>query len=321
MKTSIIRNIARVFLALFATAILANGAPERVTVGHDLWIGYSGIFIAKDKGFFEKAGLAVEFKPFSNPGDTLPALVGGKLDIALTTLQNLALLNGKSEASLVGVYLIDSSNGADAIVAKKEIATVAGLKGKKVGATIGEVNHMLLLAGLEKAGLKESDIQLMNLSADDAGAAFVAGTLDAAVTWEPWVSKATSSDGKVIFSSAEIPDTILDAVVVPKSAVEGRSADLKAFIGAIDEGVKFLKENPAEGRAIIAKYLGVKPEEVKGMLEGDKIYSLTDNAKLLAPGGPGYASMARVIDFAAAQKLIETPLKPDAQFAPQFVQP
>src|SRR4051812_15323063 len=220
MKLRLFTPVAALAALIYSIAPTAQAASKKITIGHDLWIGYSGVFIAKDKGFFEKAGLKVELKPFSNPGDTLPALVSGKLDIGLTTLQNLALLNGKSDAALVAVYLIDSSNGADAIVAKKEITSVDGLKGKKVGATIGEVNHMLLLAGLEKAGLKASDITLTNLSADDAGAAFVAGNLDAAVTWEPWVTKATSSGGKVIFSSAAIPDTILDCVVVPKKLVD-----------------------------------------------------------------------------------------------------
>ncbi len=321
MKSSILTRLATCAAALCALLPAAHAAPKKLTIGHDLWIGYSGVFIAKEKGFFDKAGLKVELKPFSNPGDTLPALVGGKLDIGLTTLQNLALLNAKSGAGLVTVYLIDSSNGADAIVAKKGITTVKELKGKKVGATIGEVNHMLLLAGLEKAGLKASDITLTNLSADDAGAAFVAGNLDAAVTWEPWVTKATSSGGKVIFSSAEIPDTILDCIAVPKSTVEKRGADLKALIGAIDEGVKFLRANPTEAHKIIAKYLSAKPEEVKGMLDGDKVYGLADNAKLLGEGGSAYATMKRVISFAKDQKLIDKTLDAKAQFEPKFVLP
>ena len=321
MTSRIAKHLTALALALIPLLPTAQAAPKKITIGHDLWIGYSGVFIAKEKGFFEKAGLKVELKPFSNPGDTLPALVGGKLDIGLTTLQNLALLNGKSDAGLVTVYLIDSSNGADAIVAKKEITSVKQLKGKKVGATIGEVNHMLLLAGLQKAGLKESDITLTNLSADDAGAAFIAGKLDAAVTWEPWVTKAMSSGGKVIYSTAEIPDTILDCVAVPKKGLEKRGAEIKALIGAIDQGVKFLRENPAEAQKIIAKYLSVKPEEVKGMLEGDKVYSLADNVKLLGSGGPGYASMQRVIDFAKGQKLIEKPLDPKTQIDPSFVLP
>ena len=118
------------------------------------------------------------------------------------------------------------------------------MKGKKVGATLGEVNHFLLLVGLEKAGLKESDVALTNMSADDAGAAFVAGQLDAAVTWEPWVTKAKSAGGHTIFTSAEIPDTIIDCVAVPKASVSAKRASYSAFIGAIDKGVAFSAVHP-----------------------------------------------------------------------------
>src|SRR5690606_27752105 len=53
----------------------APKGPVTLTVGHDLWVGYSGVFIANELGYFEEAGLDVKLKPFSNPGDTLPALV------------------------------------------------------------------------------------------------------------------------------------------------------------------------------------------------------------------------------------------------------
>ena len=321
MKNQYHRTLALITAAFLTSCPFAIGAPKKLTVGHDLWIGYSGVFVAKEKGFFEKAGLAVDLKPFSNPGDTLPALVGGSLDIGMATLQNLSLINAQSDSDLVAIYLIDSSNGADAVVAKEGIRSIAGLKGKKVAATTGEVNHMLLLAALEKAGMKESDIEFVNMSADDAGAAFVAGRVDAAVTWEPWVTKAKTSGGSSLFTSADIPDTILDAVIVPKKSVDSRAADWKAFLSAIDEGVKFLVSNPEESHKIIAKALESTPEEVKGMLEGDKVYDLADNARLLAKDGPGFASMKRVIDFATTQKLISKPLDPAAQFDTKLITP
>src|SRR5882724_5822928 len=142
--------------ALLFPALVAAADRPTLVVGHDQWIGYSGVFIAKEKKFFEASGLNVELKPFSNPGDTLPALAAGKLDLALTTLHNLGLLVGTSDVDVVAVYLIDTSSGADAIVAKPEVKSVADLKGKNVAVTIGEVNEMLLRVGLDRAKLQES---------------------------------------------------------------------------------------------------------------------------------------------------------------------
>jgi NitT/TauT family transport system substrate-binding protein len=316
-----VTSILTVLCLIILASASAQAAPKKIQVGHDLWIGYSGVFIAKDKGYFDEAGLDVQFKPFSSPGETLAALATGNLDIGLTTLHNLTLLDGTADIGVSLVYLIDSSNGADAIVAKNEITSVEGLKGKQVAATTGEVNEMLLVAGLEKAGLKESDIQLVNMSPDDAGAAFVAGKLDAAVTWEPWVTKARSGAGHVVFSSAEIPDTILDCIAVPKQNIAANAKDLAGFVKAVDRGVQFLHSNPDEAKKIIAKYLSVTPEEVQGMLDEDKIYSLADNKKLLADGGPGFKSLQRDIDFATQHKLVQKKLVPSALIDTEFVAP
>ena len=296
-------------------------AATKISIGHDLWIGYAGVFVAKERGFFSKRGIDVQLKSFSNPGDTLPALAAGKLDVGLTTLHNLALLAGAADADVVAIYLIDSSNGADAVVAKPEIASVAELKGHSVAATIGEVNHMLLLSALESAGLSESDIKLVDMSADDGGAAFIAGKVDAAVTWEPWVTKAVAAGGRVVYSSAKIPDTILDSVVVPRAALEKRGSMLHDLVGAIDEGVTFVREHPEQAAALIAKHLSVPPAEVAGMLAGDKIYDLADNRRLLGPDGAGFHSMQRVIDFVSKRKLTKKPLTPGALLVPHLPAP
>jgi NitT/TauT family transport system substrate-binding protein len=317
MKTKLITLLRTSGIIALAAASFASSvsAATKLIVGHDLWIGYSAVFIAQEKGYFKDAGLAVELKPFSNPGETLPAMATGQLDIGLTTVQNLVLLNGTSSSTAVAIALLDASNGADAIVAKASIKSLPALKGKKIGVTFGEVNHFLLLVALEKAGLKDTDVSLVNMSADDAGAAFVAGQIDAAVTWEPWVTKAKSAGGHTLFTSAEIPDTVIDCIAVPQASVKAKRATYSAFIGAIDKGVSFLREHPAEALPLIGKYLGAGDDDVKGMLEGDKIYSLADNRTLFGTTGenaPAYATLRRVIDFTKGKGLIERDVNPAA---------
>ncbi|AUX42632.1 ABC transporter substrate-binding protein [Sorangium cellulosum] len=298
-------------------------APVKLTVGHDLWIGYSGVFLAHELGYFKQAGLDVGLKPFSNPGDTLAALGSGQLDLGLTTLQNLAVLNGNSASSdVVAIALVDSSNGADAVVAKKGIATMADLKGKTVALTLGDVNHMLFLFGAEKAGLSPADVTITSMSADDAGAAFVAGKVDAAVTWEPWITKATKGGGHVIFSSASVPDTITNSVAVQRSKLAGGREVYRKFLGAIDQGVRTLRSEPDRAYPILGKYLNASPEDVKGMLSGDKIYDLADNQRLFGTAeqaGPVYAAMKSVVGFAVQSKLVKNTPTPEALLDPGVV--
>lgn len=308
-----------VALALFAGAVRETRA-EALKVGHDLWIGYSGVFIAEEKGFFKDEGLEVELTGFPGPGDSLPPLIAGHLDLNLTTLHNLGLVAGTGDAGLKLVYLIDSSYGADAVVAKQSIATVEDLKGKRIGVTFNEANHLFLMVALDKAGLTEKDVELVNVSADDAGAAFLAGNLDAAVTWEPWVSKALSGGGHVVFSTKDAPDLIINAVVAPERTTKARGGDVAKFIRAVDRGVKFLNEHPDEAKAIVAKKLQSTPEDVAGMLSGDQIYDLAANRKLLLGDDPAtLKTMAKILGFLKERDLLEKPVEPASLVSTAFI--
>lgn len=312
-------GVFSLFLSVVAAPVSAAG---KLVVGHDVWIGYAGVFIADSKGFFKDAGLDVELKRFPGPGDSPPALIAGHLDLVLTTLHNLVLVAGNEPGVKVQlVYLIDSSNGADGIVSKTSINSVADLKGKKVAVTIGEANEFFLITALEKAGLKMTDVQPINVSADDAGAAFLSGNVDAAVTWEPWLTKATAGGGKVLYSSKDLPDLIINAIVSTEKTLQGRPDDVRAFVTAVDRGVQFLKDQPQEGIEIVAKKLEVSVDDCKGMLAGDKIYSIADNTALIGKfeGGSIEALMSNISTFLADRQLTKS--KPDVKSLvdPSFV--
>lgn len=294
-------------LLLFLASVLftscsSAGKTSTLIVGHDIWVGYSGAFVAADMGYFEEKDIKVEFKQFPGPGDTLPALISGQLDIGLTTLHNLGLAALGEEVDLRAIYLLDTSDGADAIVATEDITSVADLKGKKVAATENEVNHLMLIAALDSVGLTEDDIEFVNMNAEDAGAAFVAGKLDAAVTWEPWVTKAKSSGGNILFTSADIPDTILDAVVVSPETLENQKETLEKFLAATDKGVAYMESNPKESHEIISKYLDIPAPDIKEMLLTDKIYNMEANKALYA--GSAADSLEKVVTFLKSKDLV-----------------
>ncbi|MCY4533247.1 MAG: ABC transporter substrate-binding protein [Gammaproteobacteria bacterium] len=302
--TKMINKLLTTLAALLVLATSGAFADDsmKLTVGHDLWIGYAGYFVAKDQGYFEEAGLEINAKPFTNPGETLPAMIGGHLDLAMSTLQNITLAKLVTGEEIKLVYLFDTSNGADAIIAKDPITSVTDLKGKVVAATQGEVNHMLLMIALEQNGMTESDIKFINMSADDAGAAFLSGKVDAAVTWEPWVTKATASGGNVVFTSADMPDTILDGIALTPRTLSLKKAAVLAFIEAVNKGVVFLQENSKRGAMILSKALEVSPEDALAMLETDKIYTLADNKVLF--NGPALESLSKVTKFLVDNKMV-----------------
>ncbi len=295
-------------ILLVATLTLAPAAygTERLRVGHDLWIGFSGVFLAQELGYFRDLGLEVDLRGFSGPGDSIPPLLAGHLDVSLTTLHNLALIAGADDAPITAIYFLDASHGADAIVAGADVTDLADLRGRDIAVTLNEANHMLLILALESVGLTEKDVNLVNMSADDAGAAFLAGRVDAAVTWEPWVSRARSGgDGRVIFSTRDAPDTIINTVSVRRDNLDERPEALARFLEGVDQGVAFLRSDTDAAIPIIARWLEADPEDVRGMLADDEIYRLDENRNLFGNGdGPAVQALERVIGFLVERGLI-----------------
>jgi NitT/TauT family transport system substrate-binding protein len=247
-------------------------------VGYNSWIGYISLFIAKEKGFFKDEGLDIQMQSFSSPGDGLAPLLAGQLDAHFTTADSVITALDKAPSRLEIVYMTDTSAGADAILAKSNIATPADLKGKTVAATAGQCNELLLRKALAKYGLVPGDIKLTNMNPDDAGAAFAAGKLDAAVTWEPWITKVEGEKkGHVIFSSKEAPNLILDVVAISDKTAKSKADETKAFLRALNKANEFAISDPKAASNIAAKSLELKPEEVLGMLPKVKLYGAPDN--------------------------------------------
>ncbi len=283
----------------------AAGELKPYRVGFNAWIGSIAFFVAQEKGFFKDEGLDVQTKSFSAPGDGLTPLIAGNLDAHLTTADSVITVLDKAPGQLKVVYLTDTSAGADAILARKDIADIKGMKGKKVAATLGQCNQLLLEKALEKAGLSDKDIDLVNMNPDDAGAAFAAGKVDVAVTWEPWITKiAGEKKGHVIFSSKETPNLILDVLAISTKTVKTKSAETKAFLKALNRGYEFVQKSPDAAAAIAAKALEQKPDEVKAMLPKVNLYSGKKNLEVLA--GPAAKASAQVAQFFKDKKVNDT---------------
>ena len=196
-----------------ATANQAGISGGKVTIGFSAWPGWFPWEVAQEKGLFAKNGVDVEMKYFDSYTDSLNALATGNLNANSQTLNDtLSSVSGGAKQTIVLVN--DNSTGNDQIIARPGINSIADLKGKKVAAEQGTVDHYLLLLALKKAGLTEQDIQFTPLATDAAAAAFVAGKVDAVGVFAPFTTTALGLKGsKAIATSKDFPGAIPDHLV------------------------------------------------------------------------------------------------------------
>ena len=203
-----------------------------------------------------------------DPKLRFPALAAGQIDIAVTTVDTmLNFLN--EDQSYVYLFAIDDSKGGDGIVANKEIESVADLEGKSVAYAEGSVSQFYLGVVLKEAGLSIKDVETQNMTAGDAGAAFVAERVDAAVTWEPWLTRGRQAPhGHVLVDSSTSPGLITDMAITTPEKLEARKDDFKALYRAWVKAVEFQKTNEKEADEIMARGVG-------GWLEDPAVFAET----------------------------------------------
>lgn len=286
--------------------------PVRLTM--TTWSGYGPLFLARDKGFFKKHGLDVQLIVIQGLGERKQALAGKQVDGIATTLDIVTQIVDAG-IPLKQIWALDDSYGGDGILAKPEIKTIKDLKGKNVAYDFGTASHILLLAILAKNGMTEKDINHIQMSASDAGSTFVAGKVDAAVTWEPWLSKAIKENkGNLLATSKETPGLIMDTVALRSDWAEQHPKALQAMVDALAEAMQYWENNKTEANAIMAKGLGIKQEEFESNLETLRLFNLAQNKEMfgtLDKPGPLYTSLQQAVDFGYNNKVIKS--KPDVK--------
>ena len=231
-------------MALLPVMDAATARADTVKIAHSTWVGYGPLYIARDKGIFKKNGVDVDLIVMEDPKERFPTLMADKIQMIASTVDT-ALLYLKKPNDFQYVVAIDDFNGGDGIVAVKDIKTIADLKGRKVAVNEGSVSEFYLNVLLGKVGLKESDLNTVNMTAADAGGAFVAKRVDAAVTWEPWLTKGKSTDfGHLLVDSSTTPGLITDVHHrqdgLGECAPEGRRGDRQVM----ERGGRLLSRQP-----------------------------------------------------------------------------
>jgi len=296
----------------------AEKEPLKVTL--PTWTGYGPLFLAKEKGLFAKHGVNVELSIIEGLAERKQALAGGQVDGMATALDVQVSLAAAGIPMQI-VWLLDDSYGGDGIIVKNGIKEITDLKGKKIAFEHGSTSHLLLLTALQQAGLTDQDVEMVQMSAGDAGAAFVAGQVDAAVTWEPWLTKASNADGKVLISTKDLPGIIVDTVGFKKDVIEKRPDDIKAFVAALAEAMEYWQEHEDESNQVMAKGLKIELDEFTATISGLKFFSAEDNKSRFGTDqdGPIYQSVKNAIDFYLEQKVIDSAPAPEEVLNPTFV--
>ncbi|AFZ34583.1 aliphatic sulfonates family ABC transporter, periplasmic ligand-binding protein [Stanieria cyanosphaera PCC 7437] len=282
------------------TGSTSSGNTASVSLGYSAWPGWFPWQVTQEQGIFQANNASVELKWFDGYLESINALNAQQITANSQTLNDtISAIAGGAEQVIVLVN--DNSTGNDKIIVREGINSIADLKGKKVAAEEGTVDHYLLLLGLEQEGLSPEDIEFIPLETGQAATAFVGGQVDAVAVFAPFTTQALKRNGsKELFSSKDFPGAISDHLVFTRQFVEENPEQVQAVVNSWFATLDYMEPNQAQAYEIMARRANVTVEEYQDYAEGTTIFSVEDNLKAFQPGNDASSlqySAQQISDF------------------------
>lgn len=282
------------------------------------WIGYGPLYVAKEKGIFQKNGVNVNIQVIESVADINSALASGSSDGSVVATGTY-VIGRAAGIKQTQVLVLDDSYGGDGIVSTKDIATFADLKGKKVGVSQdGDTSTLLFYYLLKENNMSADDIELVNLSPADAGAAFVGGKVDAAVTYEPWLTSAMET-GKMLVSSEETPGLINDVLCMKDDFIEEYPQTVQAIVDSWFEALEYVDANPDESNQIMAESQSMMLEDFEASLPTVRFFDKATNQEYFSSGEIKDVTQSTADIWAELGLIESSDIQVDSSFDDEFL--
>ena len=248
------------FIAITGLVLIASGtvrAGEPLTVMLDWFVNpdHAPLIVAQQKGYFDEAGLDVEFIAPADPNDPPKLVAAGKADIAVSYQPQLHLHVAQGLPLVRIGTLIATPLNSLVVMANGPISSIRDLKGGKIGYSVGGFETALMGAMLERHGLTLDDVELINVNFS-LSPSLIAGQTDAVIgafrNFELNQMDLVGRPGRAFYVEEEGVPAYDELILVARRDEVGRPA-LRAFLDALERGVQFLLNHPSDAWSLFVQ--------------------------------------------------------------------
>ena len=248
----------RIFLRLavlpiaFAIMLAAQSAQanEKLTLLLDWFVNpdHATIFVAQERGYFAARGLDVEIVAPADPNDPPKLVAAGRADIAVSYQPQLHVQVAAGLPLTRFGTLIATPLNTLLVLEDGPVKSIADLKGRKIGFSVGGFEDALLRAMLARHGLSLDDITLVNVNFS-LSPALLAGQVDAVIgayrNFELNQMDIEGYRGRAFYVEEHgVPS--YDELILVANPEHMDRAVLRRFLDALEDGVQYLVNHPEE---------------------------------------------------------------------------
>jgi putative hydroxymethylpyrimidine transport system substrate-binding protein len=309
-----LHRLALLLLLLAPAGVAA--AADRLTVLLDWFVNpdHGPLVIAREKGFFRDVGLEVELVAPADPNDPPKLVAAGKADIAIGYQPQLHLQVHEGLPLVRFGTLVATPLNSLVFLEDGPVRSMADLKGKRVGFSVGGFEEALLGAMLEKVGLRLADVRLVNVNFA-LSASLLSGQVDAVIgafrNFELAQLALEGRPGRALFPEEEGVPPYDELIYLAHRDRLDRPA-LGRFLQAVERATFWILNRPEEAWAVFSDTAKELQDELNR-----RAWAATLPRFAHAPAALDVGRYARFAAFLHARGLIGPP-PPVAAYAVQL---
>jgi NitT/TauT family transport system substrate-binding protein len=311
------RLLFRGLLLLALVAALAGCARQPDTalrIGTNVWIGSEPLYLARDLGKLDPD--TVQLVEYPSASEVLRAYRNQAIDGMVISLDELFGLAVDGLDPRV-VVVVDVSSGADVVVGRRGMKSMRDLKGKSVAVESSALGAFVLSRALALNDMAASDVNVVHLESNEQPGAFEKGTVDGAVTFDPFRAQFLRAGAQVLFDSSKIPGEIVDLLAVRQSIIESRPKAVASLLSGWFSAIDSMARDPMDA----ARRMGVRQQTTgEQFLEAQRglhVPTRQENLKMLGGPSPELAVTGRrLMALMQEAKLLRSSVEIEKLLAP-----
>ena len=290
-------------------------AQQVLRLGTNVWPGYEPLYLAAEREAW-KARFNVRLVEYPSATEVQRAFRNRVLEAAALTLDEVLALR-VAELPVKVVAVLDISAGGDVILARPEFADFQALEHRRIGVESGALGAYVISRALEINGMSLADVEVVPMDVSAHERAYVDGRVDAVVTFEPVRTRLLTAGAQEVFTSNQIPDEIVDVLVVYESVLATQGDVVRQLIRDWFRTLDYMKREPAAAARFTARRLRITPQEVVSSYEGLYLPGPEENAALLSGGL--IPTLQRLHGVLLGQRLLPGPVDYRGLTAPDWL--
>lgn len=258
-------------VAYYSLRTVSDPDDESLVVGYQPNLIYLPVFTGVEQRIFAERGLSVELVEFPSANEMMQALLAGHIDV--TGMSSLSVVASAAEQNpdvlaLITVEIFAPNASPDAVLVQMDsgVQSFEDLRDKRIGTWRGSTIAAYTRTILESVGMTEQDVEIIPMGREEMLTLFASGQIDAAFTFEPFVS-ALVEQGASVLERGALSRRLLGAPneiypgggVVLRSTMHSRAETIQRYLDSYEAAVEWIHDDWPRALTFLAKYSPGQP--------------------------------------------------------------